>query len=80
MIEGLDRAEHLEGVTVFHAGTAERDGRVVAAGGRVLNVTALGADLASARSRAYEAVELIDLPGGQVRTDIGAAAAVGRGV
>jgi phosphoribosylamine--glycine ligase len=80
VIEGLDRAEHLEGVTVFHAGTAERDGRVVAAGGRVLNVTALGADLASARSRAYEAVELIDLPGGQVRTDIGAAAAVGRGV
>ena len=80
VIEGLDRAEHLEGVTVFHAGTGERDGRVVAAGGRVLNVTALGADLASARSRAYEAVELIDLPGGQVRTDIGAAAAVGRGV
>ncbi len=80
VIEGIDRAERLEGVTVFHAGTAERDGRVVAAGGRVLNVTALGADLAAARARAYEAVDLIDLPGGQVRTDIGAAATVGRGV
>ena len=75
VIEGLDRAERLEGVAVFHAGTAERNGRVVAAGGRVLNVTALGADLTSARARAYEAVELIDLPEGR-RGRTWAAAAV----
>jgi phosphoribosylamine--glycine ligase len=77
VIGGLDRAQRVEGVTVFHAGTAEEAGRVVAAGGRVLNVTALGADLAAARARAYEAVDLIELAGAQVRTDIGAAAAVG---
>jgi phosphoribosylamine--glycine ligase len=65
-------------VTVFHAGTAAVDGQpgtVRTAGGRVLNVTALGATLADARSRAYEAAGLISWPGMQYRRDIGAAAA-----
>jgi phosphoribosylamine--glycine ligase len=59
-------------VTVFHAGTARReDGALVAAGGRVLNVCALGADLAEARQRAYAAIAAIDWPEGFHRTDIG---------
>jgi len=56
---------------VFHAGTAGRDGRIVAAGGRVLNVTARGATLAEARERAYGMVDRIDWPGGFCRRDIG---------
>ena len=68
-ISGLDRAE-AEGALVFHAGTALRDGRLVTAGGRVLNVTALGESLADARERAYRAVERIDLAGVQYRHDI----------
>jgi phosphoribosylamine--glycine ligase len=72
-IEGLDEAEKLTGVTVFHAGT-ERDaeGRVVTWGGRVLGVTAIGADLAAARDRAYEAVARIRFDGEHHRTDIAA--------
>jgi phosphoribosylamine--glycine ligase len=59
-------------VTVFHAGTRRReDGALVAAGGRVLNVCALGRDVAEARARAYEAVAQIDWPEGFCRTDIG---------
>ena len=59
-------------ITVFHAGTRRReDGALVAAGGRVLNVCALGADLAEARTRAYAAVARIDWPEGFHRTDIG---------
>ena len=59
-------------VTVFHAGTRRReDGALVAAGGRVLNVCALGADVAEARQRAYAAITLIDWPEGFHRTDIG---------
>jgi len=59
-------------VTVFHAGTRRReDGALVAAGGRVLNVCALGADVAEARQRAYAAIALIDWPEGFHRTDIG---------
>jgi phosphoribosylamine--glycine ligase len=70
-VGGLDAvAESSRGV-VFHAGTAERDGRVVASGGRVLAVTARGDTLREARDRAYAMVERIDLPGGQVRRDIG---------
>jgi len=61
-----------EGVTVFHAGTARRDdGALVSAGGRVLNVCALGADLRQARDRAYAAVARIDWPAGFCRSDIG---------
>jgi len=56
---------------VFHAGTAARDGRVVATGGRVLNVTARGATLAQARARAYDMVDQIDWPEGFCRRDIG---------
>ena len=57
---------------IFHAGTARRDGRVVAAGGRVLGVTARGATLAEARGGAYAMVDAIDFPGGFCRRDIGA--------
>ncbi len=79
-ISGIERAEALEGVTVFHAGTARNaEGELVTAGGRVLNVVALGESFDDARSRAYEAVELIDFEGKQFRTDIGARAAAGRG-
>ena len=72
-IEGLDDAEKLADVMVFHAGT-ERDGigRVVTAGGRVLGVTAIGADLAAARDRAYEAVSRIRWDGEHHRKDIAA--------
>ncbi|MFN0113843.1 MAG: phosphoribosylamine--glycine ligase [Paracoccaceae bacterium] len=56
---------------VFHAGTAEADGRIVATGGRVLNVTARGTTLAEARERAYATVDRIDWPGGFCRRDIG---------
>jgi phosphoribosylamine--glycine ligase len=69
-ITGLESATKLEGVVVFHAGTARRDGRVVTAGGRVLAVSAVGKDLAAARERAYEACALIDFAGKHHRTDI----------
>jgi phosphoribosylamine--glycine ligase len=59
-------------VHVFHAGTAHKNGALVTAGGRVLGVTALGVSLAQARDRAYAVVDAIDLPGKQVRRDIGA--------
>jgi phosphoribosylamine--glycine ligase len=59
-------------VLVFHAGTATRDNDLITAGGRVLGVTALAADLASARGRAYDAVARISFPGMQFRRDIGA--------
>ena len=60
------------GVEVFHAGTAERDGDVVTAGGRVLGVTALGEDRAAARSAAYAAADMISFDGAQLRRDIAA--------
>ncbi|MDT8344170.1 MAG: phosphoribosylamine--glycine ligase [Thermohalobaculum sp.] len=69
-IRGLDAAGAVEGVTVFHAGTKAEGGRVLANGGRVLNVTATGATVAEARARAYRAVDLIDWPGGFCRRDI----------
>jgi phosphoribosylamine--glycine ligase len=62
----------LDDVTVFHAGTARRpDGQLVSSGGRVLGVTALGISVAQARAKAYAAVDRIELPGKQVRRDIG---------
>jgi phosphoribosylamine--glycine ligase len=70
-IRGLDAARAIEGVEVFHAGTALADGRLIAAGGRVLNVAARGRTLAQARERAYGAVARIDWPGGFCRSDIG---------
>jgi phosphoribosylamine--glycine ligase len=72
VIRGLERVEGLEGVEVTHAGTALRDGKIVTAGGRVLNVTALGTTAAEARARAYEAVGLISFDGAQHRRDIAA--------
>ncbi len=70
-IRGLEAAAAEEGVEIFHAGTAMKDGKLVASGGRVLNVTALGATVKEAQSRAYRAVARIDWPEGFCRTDIG---------
>ncbi|TSD84565.1 phosphoribosylamine--glycine ligase [Mycobacterium sp. KBS0706] len=70
-IRALDQAGQVPGTIVFHAGTkAEADGIVTAQGGRVLAVTALGADIAEARSRAYQAIDRIDWPEGFCRRDI----------
>jgi len=70
-IRGLGKASALDGVQIFHAGTARKDGKIVANGGRVLNVTATGKTVAEAQKRAYEAVDLIDWPEGFCRRDIG---------
>jgi phosphoribosylamine--glycine ligase len=72
VISGLAAAAELAEVT--HAGTAERDGEIVTAGGRVLNVTALGPTPAAARDRAYDAASRISFDGMQIRTDIAARA------
>jgi phosphoribosylamine---glycine ligase len=69
-ITGIADAE-AEGAKVFHAGTARADAELVAAGGRVLNVTARGADAAAARESAYRAVARIGFPSGFFRRDIG---------
>ncbi|HSD25150.1 MAG TPA: phosphoribosylamine--glycine ligase [Solirubrobacterales bacterium] len=74
VISGLDEAAAIDGVEITHAGTARRDGEIVTAGGRVLNVTGLGATAADARQRAYDAAELIGFDGKQMRTDIAARA------
>lgn len=72
-IHGIEQAEHVEGVSIFHAGTRrDAEGRIWTAGGRVLNVVALGADLEEARERAYRACAKISFAGMQVRSDIGA--------
>ena len=70
-IEGVESAETAPGVTVFHAGTALREGRLVTAGGRVLGVTAVAGDLATAIARAYGAVRAIRFEGMHYRRDIG---------
>jgi phosphoribosylamine--glycine ligase len=70
-IKGLERAAAMEGVTLFHAGTKREGARLLANGGRVLNVTALGDSVAQAQTRAYGAVDAIDWPGGFCRRDIG---------
>jgi len=74
VIRGLDEAEGMEGVEITHAGTAAEDGRIVTAGGRVLNVTGVGATAADARRRAYDAAERISFDGKQMRSDIAARA------
>jgi phosphoribosylamine--glycine ligase len=74
-IEGLDEAGGVEGATVFHSGTAGRQGRVVTAGGRVLSVSATGASIHEARDRAYHASALVSFEGMRHRTDIAAFAA-----
>ena len=70
-IDGIERAEARPGVTVFHAGTARRDGGLVTAGGRVLGVTALGADIPAAVAAAYGAAGEIRFDGVHYRRDIG---------
>jgi phosphoribosylamine--glycine ligase len=76
-IEGLEQVAALAGVDVIQAGTALEDGRLVTSGGRILSVTAVGADLAEARRRAYEGVDLVRIRGSHHRTDIALAAAQG---
>ena len=70
-ISGLEEAARLPGVQIFHAGTEKRDGRIVAVGGRVLNVTATGRSVAEAQARAYAAVDAIHWDGCFSRRDIG---------
>lgn len=70
-IRGLDAAGAIDGVEIFHAGTERRDGRLLATGGRVLNVTARGPTVAEAQARAYAAIDRIDWPEGFCRRDIG---------
>ena len=70
-ISGIDEADALPGVSVYHAGTARRGGNIVTAGGRVLTVTGRGADFAEAISRAYAGVAKISFDGMQYRRDIG---------
>lgn len=69
-ISGLDTALAIHGVTIAHAATGRLNGSLVSTGGRVLSVVATGADFTEARSRAYLALEAIELDGGQFRTDI----------
>lgn len=76
-ISGLDQFSNSADVTVFHAGTKLDGGNIVTAGGRVLGVTALGADLRAAQARAYEAVRKIHFDGAQYRTDIAQKGLVG---
>jgi phosphoribosylamine--glycine ligase len=70
-IRGLDDAAAVEGVEIFHAGTALQGEALIATGGRVLNVTARGRTVSEAQQRAYRAVAKIDWPGGFCRSDIG---------
>jgi phosphoribosylamine--glycine ligase len=72
-ISGLRNIDSLE-VEVLHAGTAEEDGKIVTAGGRVLNVTGIGSTAAEARERAYAAAERVEFEGKQMRHDIAARA------
>ena len=77
-ITGVETAQAIEGVDVIHAGTAwDASGDLVTAGGRVLTITAVGADLPQARQRAYDGVAQIGIDGSQFRTDIAAEAAAG---
>ncbi len=76
VIVGVENADALDGVTVFHARTAAKDGALVTAGsGRILGVVGRGANLREARERAYAGVKEINVPGGYYRTDIAAKAA-----
>ncbi|HLJ62522.1 MAG TPA: phosphoribosylamine--glycine ligase [Stellaceae bacterium] len=71
VIEGVEEASTVEGVKIFHAGTAMEAGHLIAAGGRVLNVTAVGRDVREARDRAYAAIARLHWPQGFCRHDIG---------
>jgi phosphoribosylamine--glycine ligase len=69
-IVGIEEAEKLEAVIIFHAGTKFEPPRTVTAGGRVLGITALGSTLSSAKRQAYDAVEKIEFDGSYFRRDI----------
>ncbi|MDQ4000479.1 MAG: phosphoribosylamine--glycine ligase, partial [Actinomycetota bacterium] len=69
-ISGLEDLFGLQGIHVYHAATRMEEGRIYTAGGRVLNVVGTGDSIMEARARAYAAVELIDFPGMQYRTDV----------
>ncbi|SDI34884.1 phosphoribosylamine--glycine ligase [Bradyrhizobium lablabi] len=71
VITGLDEASRIDGVEIFHAGTVAKDGKLLANGGRVLNVCASGKTVSEARQRAYQAVDRIKWPEGFCRRDIG---------
>ena len=73
-ITGIEDADEVEGVKVFHAGTSVRDGAFYTSGGRVLGVTARAASLDNAADRAYEAASKIQFDGAHYRKDIGARA------
>jgi phosphoribosylamine--glycine ligase len=70
-IRGVKQASARDGIIVYHAGTRRDGDRLLANGGRVLNVTALGDDVAEAQRKAYAAITTIDWPGGFYRNDIG---------
>ena len=74
VIAGLEAAAQVEGVEIFHAGTKADNGRLVANGGRVLNVCARAKTVAAAQARAYAAIDRIEWPDGFCRHDIGARA------
>ena len=78
VITGIEDAEALDGVTVYHAGTREQDGQILTNGGRVIDVTALGTTFEEARNLAYAACEKIDFEGKTLRHDIGLRALKGR--
>lgn len=78
VITGIEDAEALDDVTVYHAGTREQDGQILTNGGRVIDVTALGATFEEARNLAYAACEKIDFEGKTLRHDIGLRALKGR--
>ncbi|NMF56159.1 phosphoribosylamine--glycine ligase [Collinsella sp. KGMB02528] len=78
VITGIEDAEALDGVTVYHAGTREQNGQILTNGGRVIDVTALGATFEDARNLAYAACEKIDFEGKTLRHDIGLRALKGR--
>src|SRR5207237_10087712 len=71
VIEGLDAAGEVDSVEIFHAGTKSDNGKVLANGGRVLDVSALGKTVGAAQARAYAAIDRIRWPGGFCRRDIG---------
>ena len=70
-IQNINKAEALENVVVFHAGTKTENGKILSNGGRVLGVTALGTTVAAAQKHAYQAVDAITWPEGFCRRDIG---------
>jgi phosphoribosylamine--glycine ligase len=71
VIAGLDEAAKVDGVEIFHAGTKTDGARILANGGRVLNVSAVGKTVAEAQARAYAAIDKINWPEGFCRRDIG---------